>query len=401
MSGAGESISSTTAPSTSRIGSVDVLRGVIMVLMALDHTRDYIGDLSVNPTDLGTTTAALFLTRWVTHVCAPVFFLLTGTGAYLALRRRSRSELSHFLVTRGLWLVFLEVVVVRFAWQFNLDYRLTMLTVLWALGWAMVVLGLLVHLPTWAVTAFGVLLVVGHNLLDGVTAASFGVFAPLWSVLHSPGFLVNSERVVVFVAYPLIPWIGVSAIGFGLGQVYKWTAERRRTLLLRLGVALCVGFVLLRATNLYGDPSAWAARESALLTVLSFINTTKYPPSLLFLLMTLGPALLALRALDRPVPAALEPVRVIGSVPMFYYVMHIVLIHSLAVVLSFIRFGQAPWMFQSPTLGQFPVTQPPGWPLGLPAVYAAWLSVVVVLYPLCRWFADVKQRRRDWWLSYL
>ncbi|MGQ0712699.1 MAG: DUF1624 domain-containing protein [Gemmatimonadaceae bacterium] len=384
-----------------RVEAVDVVRGIIMILMALDHVRDFFGSLAVNPTDLAATTPGLFFTRWITHICAPVFFLLTGTGAYLALRRRSRKDLARFLFTRGLWLIFLEFVVVRFAMQFNVDYRVTVLTVLWALGWAMIVLSALVFFPTRAVVAFGVVLIALHNLLDPIRASSLGALAPLWSVLHAPGMLLPGPEHVVFVAYPLIPWIGVTAVGYGLGAVYGWDAQRRRLLLLRLGLGLAAGFVLLRALNVYGDPAAWSEQPSAFFTVLSFLNTTKYPPSLLFLLMTLGPALLLLRAVDPRTPAFLRPALIIGKVPLFYFLVHFFLIHLLAVVVCYVRYGDAHWMFESPNLGQFPITQPPGWPSGLPVVYAIWLGVVVAMYPLCRWYAGVKQRRTDAWLSYL
>jgi uncharacterized membrane protein len=383
-----------------RVDSVDVIRGIIMILMALDHVRDYFGSLAVNPTDLATTTPGLFMTRWVTHICAPVFFLLTGTGAYLGLRRRSRRELSRFLLTRGLWLILIEFTVVRFGWQFNLDYRLTVLTVMWALGWSMVVLSALVHLPVRVVAAIGVVLIAGHNLLDPIQAAALGALGPVWSVLHAPGVVVPGDH-LVFVAYPLIPWIGVTAAGFALGAAYEWDAERRRAFLVRLGIGLVAAFVIVRAINAYGDPVPWSPQRSALFTVLSFLNTTKYPPSLLFLLMTLGPALLLLRAVDAKTPTILRPALTIGRVPFFYYVAHIFVIHLLAVVVSYLRYGDAHWMFESPTLGQYPITQPEGWPSGLPVVYTIWIGVVLTLYPLCRWFADLKQRRREVWLSYL
>ncbi len=391
-----------THPRT-RIESVDVVRGIIMILMALDHVRDFFGDASASPTNLATASAGLFMTRWITHFCAPVFFLLTGTGAFLALRRRTVSELSTFLVTRGLWLIFAELVIMRcLGWQFNFDFLLTMVTVLWALGWAMIVLGALVHLPVRVVTAFGVVLIAGHNLLDGVTPQALGVFAPLWNVLHVPGVLFANGHRMVFLAYPLIPWIGVTAVGFGLGQLYTLgSVERRRTMLTRIGIALTVAFFLLRALNRYGDPGPWSAQRSSLFTVLSFLNTNKYPPSLLFLLMTLGPALLLLRAVDGRTPGWLRPANVIGKVPMFYYALHVALIHLIAVLICLVRYGSAHWMFESPTPDRFPVTQPPGWPLSLPATYLIWALVVVLLYPACRWFAALRQRRSDWWLSYL
>lgn len=380
-----------------RLESVDVVRGVIMIIMALDHTRDFFGIPGQNPTDLSSASAALFLTRWITFFCAPVFFLLTGTGAYLSLRRKTRPELARFLFTRGVWLIFLELVVLRcLAYQFNADYRVTMLLVIWALGWAMITLSALVRFPAAVATAFGVVLIAGHNLLDSFRPAS-----ALWSILHAPGFVVNTPGHVVFAAYPLIPWIGVTAVGYGLGQIYGWDAERRRAFLVRFGVALTVAFIAIRAINVYGDPSRWATQKSALFTVLSFLNVTKYPPSLLFLLMTLGPALLLLRAVDGGTPRWLRPALVVGKVPLFYYVLHFALIHALAVLICYIRYGSAHWMFESPDLGHYPFSAPPDWGYSLPVVYVVWAFVVAAMYPLCRWYAGVKQRRNDVWLSYL
>ena len=389
-------------PARVRIQSVDVVRGLIMLIMALDHTREYFTSPAISPTDLTHASAALFLTRWITHFCAPVFFLLTGTGAFLSLRRKSRSELSRFLFTRGLWLIFLEIVVTRcLGWQFNFDYRLTMLFVLWALGWSMIVLAVLVHLPTRMVVAFGVLLIVAHNLFDSVNAASFGALAPVWMILHVPGVLVSTPRFTIFEAYPLIPWIGVTAVGYGLGEVYRWESVRRREFLLKLGVVLTSAFLLLRYLNVYGDPQRWAPQRSVGFTVLSFLNTTKYPPSLLFLLMTLGPAILFLWAVDGHTPRWLRPALTVGKVPMFYYVCHIPLIHGLAIAVCYARYGQTYWMFQSPTLDRFPITTPPGWDYGLPVVYLVWAIVLLIMYPVCRWYAALKSRRTDWWLSYL
>jgi uncharacterized membrane protein len=384
-----------------RLASIDVLRGVVMILMALDHVRDFFG-AQVNPTDIATTTVPLFFTRWITHLCAPVFFLLTGTGAFLALQRRSKGGLSRFLLTRGLWLLVLEVAVLRcLGWQWNFDYQVTLVTVLWALGWSMIVLSVIVWLPTWAVATFGVLLIAGHNLFDGVAAKSLGAFAPLWTVLHQPGILYADGRHMVFVAYVLIPWIGVTAVGYALGAVYRKAPEERQRFLLGLGLALTAAFLVLRAVNVYGDPSRWSVQRSGVFTALSFLNTTKYPPSLLFLLMTLGPALLLLRALEGGTPAWLRPAFVFGKVPLFYYILHAPLIHLFALVACWARYGEVHWMFESPDPGSFPVTQPPGWPVGLPWVYLIWAAVVVLLYPACRWWAGVKQRRQDAWLSYL
>ena len=373
-----------------RIESIDVVRGVIMILMALDHVRDYFGDVSVFPTDLAHTTIPLFFTRWITHFCAPVFFLLTGTGAYLSLRKKSKRELSRFLFTRGVWLIFLEVTVTRcLGWQFNFNYHFTGLIVLWALGWAMIVLSALVYLPAWVVTAFGVVMIASHNLLDSVDSSN-----PFWSILHSPDMIIGPPH-MVFVAYPLIPWVGVTAAGYGLGQIYGWPSERRRAFLLRLGIGLTASFFILRAIDRYGDPQRWSTQKSAAFTVLSFLNTSKYPPSLLYLLMTLGPALLFLWAVDSGTPRWLRPALTVGKVPMFYYLLHIPLIHLLAVAVCYARYGQTHWMFESPL-----VRQPPGWGYSLPITYLVWVCVVLALYPLCSWFAGLKQRRGDLWLSY-
>jgi uncharacterized membrane protein len=258
----------------------------------------------------------------------------------------------------------------------------------------MIVLSALVYLPPSLITVFGAVLIAGHNLFDSVESNS-----PLWSILHVPNILMNTPQHVVFVAYPLLPWIGVTAAGFGLGQIYKWAAERRRAFLPRSGLAAIAAFCVLRAINIYGDPFPWAKQKSAIFTALSFINTTKYPPSLLFLLMTLGPAMLFLFAVDRGVPNLLRPALVFGKVPMFYYLMHIPLIHFIAMI-CFAQNRAIHWMFESTNLGQFPVTPPPGWGLALPGVYCVWAIVVLTLYPLCRRFAYVKQRNHATWLSY-
>ena len=384
-----------------RIESVDLLRGIIIVIMALDHSHDFFGDFASRPTFLATTTVALFFTRWITHFCAPVFFLLTGTSAALTLKRMSKPQLSRFLVTRGLWLIFLEIVVLRFAMQFNFDYHVTILTVLWALGWAMIVLAALIWLPNWAIALFGIVLVAGHNALDNIDASSLGAFAPLWNFLHQPGFVLNGGGHAVLVSYVLIPWVGVSALGYLLGQSYSWDARARRKLLLLLGAGVVLGFIVLRYANVYGDPAPWSVQKSPLWTAMSFIDTVKYPPSLLFLMMTLGPAPLLLRAFDGGTPALLKPALIIGKVPLFFFVLHFYLIHLLATAASYVRFGTVTNTFTSPDIAHFPFTAPPGWDLGLPVVYLVWALVVVSLYPVCRWYASLKARRTEWWWSYL
>jgi uncharacterized membrane protein len=380
-----------------RLESIDVVRGVIMIVMALDHTRDFFGITGQSPTNLATASTALFLTRWITHFCAPVFCLLTGTAAFLTGRKRSRAQLSRFLLTRGIWLILLELVVVRcLAYQFNVDYRVTMLLVLWSLGWSMIVLAALVWLPVPVTAGLGVLMITSHNLLDEVRLAN-----PLWVVLHGPGFALRTPEHAVFAAYPLIPWIGVAAAGYGLGQLYNWESGRRRRFLLRTGLLVTAVFLVLRAVDLYGDPSHWRPQENLVRTILAFLNTTKQPPSLLYLSMTLGPALVLLSAVDSWTPRLLRPALTIGKVPLFYYVLHFALLHLLAVIVCYARYGSAHWMFESPDVGRYPFTPPPGWGSSLPVVYLLWAIVVMVMYPPCRWLAAIKQRRRDTWLSYI
>ncbi len=386
---------------TRRLDSVDLLRGLIVVIMALDHVRDFFGGVGVDPTDLATTTPALFFTRWVTHICAPVFFLLTGTGAWFSAKRRGAAGLSRHLLIRGLWLVLLEVTVVRFGLQFNLDYKVTIVTVLWALGWSMVALALLSRLPVGWIAGVGGVMVLGHNLLDGVQAQQFGAWAPLWSVLHAPGLLYLTPGHLGIVAYPLIPWIGVTALGYALGSVLDRPQEERIRVLRMAGAALVVGFLLLRLVNVYGDPRPWEYRDLGVMTLVSFLDLTKYPPSLLFLAMTLGPALFLLAWFDRGAPTPFRVFLPYGRTPLFFFLIHFYLIHLLAVVASAVRFGEVAGMFQSPSPDHFPITVPDGWDLGLPFVYLVWLTVVVALYPLCRWYAGVRATGRYPWLSYL
>jgi uncharacterized membrane protein len=391
----------TRPPNLRRIEAVDVVRGLIIALMALDHVRDFFGDQSAQPTDLASTTVALFFTRWVTHICAPTFFLLSGVSARLTLGRMSKPALSRFLLSRGAWLIFLELVVMRFALQFNVDYHVTIITVLWGLGWSMMILAGLIWLPVWSIAGFGLILVAGHNALGGIDASNLGTLGPLWSFLHAPGILFSNGHSVVVVSYVLIPWVGVTALGYVLGQIYQSNAAHRRRLLLWIGLGVTLGFVVLRWVNVYGDPVPWATQRSVLWTVISFLNTNKYPPSLLFLLMTLGPTLLLLGAFENGVPRALRPALILGKVPLFFYILHFYLIHLLATAASYLRFGEVANTFQSPDLAHFPFTQPPGWGAPLSVIYLLWIAVIVLMFPLCYWYAKFKGRRKDWWLGYL
>ncbi|HVG29848.1 MAG TPA: heparan-alpha-glucosaminide N-acetyltransferase domain-containing protein [Pyrinomonadaceae bacterium] len=384
----------------SRLDAVDLLRGLVMVIMALDHTRDFFhsGALTLNPTDLSQTTPALFFTRWITHFCAPVFVFLAGTGAFLSLSRgRTKKDLSWFLLTRGLWLVVLEWTLVRFAVTFDLRYSSGgFVQVIWALGWSMVLLAALVRLPLRAVAAFGLALVAGHNLLDRFHAADFGAWRWLWMILHEQGPVGSPPGFVLFVVYPLVPWVGVMAAGYAFGALLRLDDKRRRKILLQLGLALTLAFVVLRATNLYGDPRPWAQQpRGALYTFLSFINCEKYPPSLLFLLMTLGPAIALLPLLERARGALARFFTVYGRVPLFYYLLHFYLLHVLAAAIALARYGRQ-------TLSVLPGGQPPpGWGYRLWVVYLVWIGVVLALYFPCRYWARLKQRKRSAWLSYL
>jgi uncharacterized membrane protein len=388
-----------------RLDSVDMLRGAVMVLMVLDHTRDFFTSSNFNPTDLSTVPPALFMTRWVTHFCAPVFAFLAGTGAFLASARgMGRGDLARFLLTRGLWLVILEQTIEPFGMTFRINPGLFLGLVLWSIGWSLVVLAGLVALrtPARVIAALGVLMIAGHNLADGINAANVGAFGPLLVLLHQPGLIGNpSTGPFLLVGYNLVPWVGVVAAGFGFGELLCWKPERRQRALLGLGIGLSAAFVALRALNVYGDPNPWSPQRTPLLTVLSFLNCTKYPPSLLFLLMTLGPALLALWWFDRGDVASTAPGRflvTLGRVPLFYYLSQWYVIHLLALLVALVRGQPLDWLFSK----SFPVVPPPESSYGLPVVYLMWAVVVAVLYPLCRWFAGVKARNRNvWWLAYL
>lgn len=378
-----------------RLDSIDLLRGLVMVLMALDHTRDFFGSSGMNPRDVAD--PALFLTRWITHFCAPIFILLAGVSAYLyGTRGRSTGEISRFLLTRGFWLMVLEFTVVRLGWTFGLGLDFFVTQVIWAIGASMVVLAGLVWLPRAAIAAIGIGMIAGHNLLDGIHAADFGAAGWVWNFLHEPKLLTLGPGMQLYVLYPLIPWAGVMAAGYVLGPAFALPALERRRLLLTLGATITVGFLVLRLSNVYGDPAPWAVQGNALASVLSMLNVEKYPPSLLYLMMTLGPALMLLAVFEGARGDLARRITTFGRVPLLYYVAHIFLIHAFAVVVAALTLGDAAWLF-----GSLPDAKPPGFGFALPGVYVAWLVVVAALYPLCRWFAQLKRGRSEWWWSYL
>ena len=399
-----------------RISSVDLLRGLVMVIMLLDHTREFVhADAFVfSPTDLSKTNVALFFTRWITHLCAPTFVFLAGTSIYLQrLRGKSPSELARFLVTRGLWLIVLEFTVVRLAVFFNLDYSFFgVAEVIWVFGVSMIVMAAIIYLPVWAAGAIGVAMIALHNLFDGVTVSPATAMAgtppldawqTIWLFLHQPGFVPLLDGASkLFVAYPLMPWVGVMAAGYALGAVYARESQRRRKTLYILGGAAIVLFVVIRAVNVYGDPSPWSVQASPVFTVLSFLNTTKYPASFLFLLMTLGPALLILAATDRVNGENLiaRILIVYGRVPLFYFILQMFVAHAFGVVLGVLAGWDVGFLFTNfPFAADVKAPQGFGFPLWI--VYVAWIAGVVLLYPVCVWYGDLKRQRKHWVFSYL
>jgi len=391
---------------TPRIQSVDALRGAIMMLMAIDHIRDYVARSAMQflPTDLTRTTAAIFFTRWITHFCAPVFMLTAGLGAFfwMSRGRRSKGELSRFLITRGLWLIFLELTLLRLILlsQISVHGSPLILMILWAIGLSMIALAGLIHLPLPLLAGLSIVITSLHNLLDGVSAERFGRAAWLWDILHQQDVL-TFLGVKFAIAYPVLPWIGVMASGYCLGTAFSWEAKKRQRFLMRLGFALTVAFLVVRAINIYGDPAPWSRQSSSLFTTLSFLNTTKYPPSLDFLLMTLGPALAILGWLERFHFSFSHPLIVFGRVPFFYYGAHLLVAHLIAIAMNFLRYGPTSFLLIAPpSMGSPSELFPPDYGFPLWTVYAVWVVVLSLLYPACRWFARLKQRRHDRWLSY-
>jgi uncharacterized membrane protein len=380
-----------------RVQSLDALRGAVMILMALDHIRDFIhrGAMSFSPTDLARATPAIFFTRWITHFCAPVFMFAAGAAAFLWWQRNhSKAELARFLWTRGLWLILLELTVMRFAYAFTFSSRYpVLLLVLWALGGCMICLAGLVYLPVRLLAVLSVAVILLHNCLDPIRGGA------IWSILHQPGAFQLGGLLFV-VGYPLVPWFAVMAAGFCFGRVFLLDPPRRRRSCLTLGTVLTLAFVAVRALNIYGDPVRWS-REHA---VLSFLNCTKYPPSLDFLLMTLGPALLALAWLDRQTFRPANPLLVFGRTPLFYFVAHFYAAHLVAKGLALIRYGRPAlaYLFDPvPSMGGPRSLFPPDFGYDLWVVYLVWLSIVAAMYPLCRRFADLRAAGRGWWWSYL
>lgn len=380
---------------TKRLVSIDLLRGLVMLLMALDHVRSFFSNPGFSALDINQSNLPLFFTRWVTHLCAPSFVFLAGIGVYLSLQRgKNRKELTYFLLTRGVWLIFLDLTLVSFAWTFAPG--VLVLGVLWAIGCSMIILAALIHLPLRSVLIVGILLIAGHNLFDNIQAESINNLPWLWSFLHERKMFMLFPGIRLILGYPLIPWVGVMAVGFGWGKVFS-KAKRTRLLWLRnTGLSLILSFILLRGINIYGDPQPWSFQSNSTKTFLSFIDCEKYPPSLLYLLITLGIALLILYLFEVKRFRYLQPLITFGRVPLFFYLIHLWLIHLTAILLSFPKYGLKavflPYLNKS--------SMPADYGYNLLHVYMIFLVIIIVLYPVCNWFGNYKYRHKYWWLKY-
>jgi uncharacterized membrane protein len=403
-----------------RIASLDIVRGVVVVLMAIDHVRVYSGLPAGGPTP------GIFFTRWITHFVAPAFVFLAGTSAFLYGRRvNDRGKLARFLLTRGLWLVLLELTVIRLGWTFNLDFANYMLAgVIWMIGWCMVLMSAIVYLPMKAIAAGSLSVILLHNVTDFFpdfrSTISQGAFGWLGKIAYAGGAIPNGESGPLLILFVIVPWIAVMAAGHAFGPAMVLSPERRRALCIKIGTAAIVAFVLLRALDFYGDPRHWRQRAPAAAqvtataqppvaqqpprpqppAVLSFLGTTKYPASLLFLLMTLGPTLVLIGLVEGATGRVAGALETFGKVPFFYYLLHIPTIHLAAIVVSRVRDGSVtPWLFENHPMGNS--GPPPGYTWSLGLLYLVWAIVIGVLYVACRWYAGVKSRSRSPWLSYL
>ena len=389
-----------------RIESVDILRGIIMVIMALDHTRDFfhVTANTGDPLAIPSASPILFFTRWITHFCAPTFVFLSGLSCYLQSFRKSKKELSLFLIKRGLWLIIAEVIILSFVFTLNPLYNIIFLEVIWAIGISMVILGLLIYLPFQAILTIGLIIVLGHNLMD-IQEASPG-FKPgfLYSVLHRVGgALPFAPGHILLVLYPFLPWTGLMLLGYCTGTFFsaKYSREQRKKILTRIGLFVFLFFILVRFINVYGNPFPWIKQNDWSDTFLSFINLQKYPPSLLFMCITVGPALILLAYLENIQNRFTNMVRIYGRVPFFYFVVHFFLAHVLAMIVFFAKghnmqdamkaAHQVPFLFVVPGEG-----------FSLPVVYLIWLAIVIIMYPLSKWYDAYKTNHKEkWWLSYL
>jgi uncharacterized membrane protein len=385
-----------------RIYSLDLLRGLVMIIMALDHTRDFFhyDAFLHDPLNLNTTSPGLFFTRWITHYCAPIFVFLSGTSIFLQGLRKEKSELSTFLIKRGLWLILMEVIIISFLWTFDLHYKVFILQVIWAIGICMLLMGFIIRLPYKLILLSGSIIVLGHNILNYFPSPMQGFTRDL---LFNGNFATHTffgHNLVII--YPFVPWLGLMMLGYCFGKFYSkdYTFEKRRKILLGTGIGMILFFCLLRLTNIYGNPEAWVSQKNMLYTLLSFVNVHKYPPSLLFMLMTIGPALLFLAIFEKANNKISTFISIYGRVPFLYYILHFLLLHVLCMILFMFRghsfFEAVPEIYGIP-FGFMLV----GEGYSLTEVYLIWITVVVSLYPICKWYSTFKKENNYWWLSYL
>ncbi|PKQ44257.1 DUF1624 domain-containing protein [Confluentibacter flavum] len=389
---------------SARIESIDILRGLVMVIMALDHVRDYFyyGSFFNDPTNLETTTPLLFFTRFITHYCAPVFVFLAGTSAFLYGNNKTKLELFKFLFTRGLWLILLEIVVNTFIWTFDFTYSLLIFQVIWAIGFSMVCLSILIYLPKKIILIISIILIAGHNLLDGIVMQGQSFQSVMWYILHQQQTLTPNPDFMIFLHYPVIPWIGVMALGYCFGTLYKkdFDATLRQKWLLRLGLGALALFFVLRGINMYGDLEPWTIQDTTTKTILSFFNVTKYPPSLVYILITIGPSLLFLYVIETVKTRLTDFFLVFGRVPLFYYFLHVLVIHAFA-ILGILVFG-GHWRDMILTQDVFANAKLINYGYSLLVVYLVWIGIVLFLFPFCKKYMVYKATHKDkWWLSYL
>jgi uncharacterized membrane protein len=399
------------SPGRYRINSIDILRGIVMVIMALDHTRDFFqkvvitggASVATNPTDMATTTPALFFTRWITHFCAPIFIFLAGVSAWLMSQKKTKAELSSFLIKRGFWLVVVEAVIITLGWTFNPLFNVVILQVIWAIGISMIILGLLIYLPFKVLVAIGLIIVFGHNLLDYPNFSKGLQGGLLPDLLYFSRFAVHNiaKDHVILIVYSFLPWTGVMILGYCFGKLFTTAVDpaKRRKILWQTGAGLLVLSVVLRLINHYGDPVPWSGQpRGSVYTFLSFLNINKYPPSLDFLSLTIGTGLILLSWLEGMGNRLTNFFRVYGRVPMFYYILHFYILHTLVVIIFFLK-GYSTSQIITPN-NPF-LFRPPGFGFELAGVYAVWIFVFLVLYPLCKKYDRYKSSHSKWWLSYL
>lgn len=377
-----------------RIESIDILRGLVMVLMAMDHTRDFFASSGLNPRDVNDT--LVFMTRWITHLCAPTFIFLGGVAIYLWQDRHTREETSRFIFTRGLWLILLEFTLVKLGWTFNITPSFMMAQVIWVIGLSMVVMSVVIYLPLRIIALVSAVMIFGHNIFDSIEAVKLGSFKWLWMFLHEPGMLYPWSDARFFVVYPMIPWVAVMSAGYCFGAFFLQPKVNRMRWILVFGIASVTSFIILRFTNIYGDPAPWIVQDTIVATLLSFINCEKYPPSLLYLLMTLGLAFLLLVLFENVRCTFSIILMTFGRVPLFFYILHIPIIHFVAVVVAVVRGEEFLWLFNEPFF-----SKPADYGYNLGVVYVVWLCVVAGLYPVCRAFEIFKRKQKRWWLRYL